>query len=109
MPSWNSGHSVRGVRQSTTRAAPRARRPLPPLELASGELAHGLEHAEARLGDGVVHLHERLIHEVLEQVEHLRLRESLVGYDGLGGVEGERPRTWPDAAEGSCSGSESSE
>ena len=62
------------------------------LELASRELAHRLEHAEARLGRGVVHLHERLIHEVLEQVEHLRRRESLVGYDGLGGIEGERTR-----------------
>src|SRR3954454_1668905 len=62
------------------------------LELASRELADRLEHAESRFGGGVIHLYQRLIDEMLQQVEHLHHLESLVRYDGLGGIECERTR-----------------
>ena len=93
MPSWNSGQSVR-ARAAKYDGVPRrrARRPLRHARARVGRTGARSRACGSAPRRGVVHLHERLIHELFEQVEHLHRREPLVGHDGLGGIEGERRR-----------------
>ncbi len=60
------------------------------VERPASELANRLEQAEARVSAEVVHLHERLVDEVLELADHLVRLDPVARHHRLGGLEGER-------------------